>query len=107
MEEDLRKLSAFVAVHPPDFRSDGGDTILDALFWVYCENAGADCEVVQQGYAIWLLGFERHTKKLSAYGFLRLLRTFSVIISFLCLHSMNSAFNRSNDKVDRFVNSGS
>lgn len=52
MEGYLRKLSAYVAEHPPDFHSDGGDTILDALFWVYCENASADCKVVQQGYDV-------------------------------------------------------
>ena len=52
MEGYFRKLSAYVAEHPPDFHSDGGDTILDALFWVYCENASADCKVVQQGYDV-------------------------------------------------------
>ena len=50
MEEYLQKLSAYIAEHPPDSHSDGGDTILDALFWAYCESAGADNENVQQGY---------------------------------------------------------
>ena len=50
MEEYLQKLSAYIAEHPPDIHSDGGDTILDALFWAYCESAGADNENVQQGY---------------------------------------------------------
>lgn len=50
MEEYIRKLSAYVAEHPPNFHSDSGDTILDALFWAYCENAGADSEAVQRGY---------------------------------------------------------
>jgi len=50
MEEYLRKLSAYVAEHPPDIHSDGGDTILDALFWAYCESAGGDSERVQQAY---------------------------------------------------------
>ena len=50
MEEYLRKLSAYVAEHPPDIHSDDVHTILDALFWAYCESAGADNENVQQGY---------------------------------------------------------
>ena len=50
MEEYLRKLRAYVAEHPPDIHSDGENTILDTLFWVYCESAGADNETVQQGY---------------------------------------------------------
>ena len=50
MEEYLRKLSAYVAEHPPGIHSDGGDTILDALFWTYCESAGVDNENVQQEY---------------------------------------------------------
>jgi len=50
MEEYLRKLRASVAEHPPDIHSDGGDTILDALFWIYCESAGGDSEGVQQAY---------------------------------------------------------
>ena len=52
MEEYLRKLSAYVAEHPPNINSDDVHTILDALFWVYCESAGADNENVQQGYDI-------------------------------------------------------
>lgn len=50
MEEYLQNLSVCVAEHPPDIHSDGGDTILDALFWAYCESAGANNENVQQGY---------------------------------------------------------
>ena len=50
MEEYLQNLSVCVAEHPPDIHSDGGDTILDALFWAYCESAGADNENVQLGY---------------------------------------------------------
>ena len=50
MEEYLRKLSAYVAEHPPDMHSDDIHTILYALFWVYCESAGTDGENVQQGY---------------------------------------------------------
>ena len=50
MEEYLRKLSAYFAEHPPDIHSDDVHTILDALFWAYCESAGADNENVQQGY---------------------------------------------------------
>ena len=50
MEEYLQKLSAYIAEHPPDSHSDGGDTILDALFWAYCESAGGDSEGVQQAY---------------------------------------------------------
>ena len=50
MEEYLRKLSAYISEHPPDIHSDGGDTILDALFWAYCESTGGDNENVQQGY---------------------------------------------------------
>ena len=50
MEEYLQKLSAYIAEHPPDIHSDGGDTILDALFWTYCESAGGDSEGVQQAY---------------------------------------------------------
>ena len=50
MEEYLRKLSSYVAEHPPDIHSDDVHTILDALFWAYCESAGTDGENVQQGY---------------------------------------------------------
>ena len=50
MEEYLRKLSAYVAEHPPDIHSDDVHTILDALFWAYCETAGPVNENVQQGY---------------------------------------------------------
>ena len=50
MEEYLRKLSAYVVEHPPDIHSDDAHTILDALFWAYCESAGADDKNVQQGY---------------------------------------------------------
>ena len=50
MEEYLRKLSAYVAEHPPDIHSDDVHTILDALFWAYCEAAGGDSEIVQQAY---------------------------------------------------------
>jgi len=50
MEEYLRKLSTYVAEHPLDIHSDDVHTILDALFWAYCESAGADNENVQQGY---------------------------------------------------------
>ena len=35
MEEYLRKLSAYVAEHPPNINADDVHTILDALFWVY------------------------------------------------------------------------
>ena len=50
MEEYLRKLGTYVAEHPPDIHSDDVHTTLDALFWAYCESAGADNENVQQGY---------------------------------------------------------
>ena len=50
MEEYLRKLRAYVAEHPPDLHTNGEDTILDALFWTYCESAGGDSEGVQQAY---------------------------------------------------------
>jgi len=50
MKEYLQKLSAHIAEYPPDIHSDGGDTILDALFRAYCESAGTDNENVQQGY---------------------------------------------------------
>ena len=50
MEEYLRKLSTYVAEHPPDIHSDDVHTILDALFWAYCESAGGDSEGVQQAY---------------------------------------------------------
>ena len=50
MEEYLRKLSAYVAEHPPDMYSDDVHTILDALFWIYCESASGDSEGVQQAY---------------------------------------------------------
>ena len=50
MEEYLQNLSAYVAEHPPDIHSDDVQTILDALFWAYCESAGADNDNVQQGY---------------------------------------------------------
>jgi len=50
MEEYLRKLGTYVAEHPPDIHSDGGDTILDALFWIYFESASGDSEGVQQAY---------------------------------------------------------
>ena len=49
MEEYLRKLSAYAAEHPPDMHSDDIHTIFYALFWAYCESAGADNENVQQG----------------------------------------------------------
>lgn len=52
MEEYRQKLSAYVAEHPPDIQSDDVNTILDALFWAYCESAGADNENVQQRYDI-------------------------------------------------------
>lgn len=51
MEEYLQKLSTYVAEHPPDINSNDVNTILDALFWTYCESAGADSENVQPGYA--------------------------------------------------------
>lgn len=41
VEEYLRKLSAYVAEHPPDFHAEDADTILDALFWAYSETACA------------------------------------------------------------------
>ena len=50
MEEYLQKLSAYIAEHPLDIHSDDVHTILDALFWAYCESAGTDNETVQQGY---------------------------------------------------------
>ena len=50
MEEYLQKLSAYIAEHPPDIHSDDVHTILDALFWTYCETAGTDDENVQHGY---------------------------------------------------------
>ena len=50
MEEYLRKLSAYVAEHPPDIHSNDAHPILNALFRAYCESAGSDNENVQQGY---------------------------------------------------------
>ena len=50
MEEYLRKCSAYVSEHPLDMYSEDVHTILDALFWAYCEAAGTDNENVQQGY---------------------------------------------------------
>ena len=48
MEEFLRKLSAYVAEHPPNFHAEDADTILDALFWAYSETACADSQAVLQ-----------------------------------------------------------
>ena len=48
MEEFLRKLSAYIAKHPPALHSEDADTILDALFWVYSEAACADGQAVLQ-----------------------------------------------------------
>ena len=48
VEEYLRKLSAYVAEHPPDFHAKDADTILDALFWAYSETACADSQAVRQ-----------------------------------------------------------
>ena len=62
MEEYLRKLRAYVAEHPPDIHSDGVHTILDALFWSYCESAGTDNENVQQGYNT----LQQHLQRLPA-----------------------------------------
>ena len=48
MEEFLRKLSAYIAKHPPVLHSGDADTILDVLFWVYSEAACADGQAVRQ-----------------------------------------------------------
>ena len=48
MEEFLRKLSAYIAKHPPALHSEDADTILDALFWVYSEAVCADGQAVRQ-----------------------------------------------------------
>ena len=48
VEEFLRKLSAYIAEHPPVLHSDDADTILDALFWMYSEAACADGQAVLQ-----------------------------------------------------------
>ena len=48
MKEYLRKLSAYIAEHPPVLHSDDADTILDALFWAYSEAACADGQAVLQ-----------------------------------------------------------
>ena len=48
MEEFLRKLSAYIAKHPPVLHSGDADTILDVLFWAYSESAGADSKAVLQ-----------------------------------------------------------
>ena len=48
VEEFLRKLSIYIAEHPPVLQSEDADTILDALFWVYSEAACADGQVVRQ-----------------------------------------------------------
>ena len=48
MEEFLRKLSAYIAEHPPVLHSKNTDTILDALFWAYSEAACADGQAIQQ-----------------------------------------------------------
>ena len=48
MEEYLRKLSAYVAEHPPDFHAEDANSILDALFWAYSETACADSQAVRQ-----------------------------------------------------------
>lgn len=48
VEKYLRKLSAYVAEHPPDFHAEDANSILDALFWAYSETACADNQAVQQ-----------------------------------------------------------
>ena len=48
MEEFLRKLSGYIAKHPPVLHSGDVDTILDVLFWAYSESAGADSKAVLQ-----------------------------------------------------------
>ena len=48
VEKYLRKLSAYVAEHPPDFHAEDANSILDALFWAYSETACADSQAVQQ-----------------------------------------------------------
>ena len=48
MEKYLRKLSAYVAGHPPDFHAEDANSILDALFWAYSETACADSQAVRQ-----------------------------------------------------------
>lgn len=62
MEEYLQKLRIFITEHPPDIHSDDVHTILDALFWAYCETAGADNENVQQGYDT----LQQHLQRLPA-----------------------------------------
>ena len=48
MEELLRKLSAYIAEHPPVLHSEDADTILDVLFWAYSETSCADGQAVLQ-----------------------------------------------------------
>ena len=48
VKEYLRKLSAYIAEHPPALHSEDADSILDALFWVYSEAACADSQAVRQ-----------------------------------------------------------
>ena len=48
VEKYLRKLSAYVAEHPPDFHAEDANSILDALFWAYSETACADSQSVRQ-----------------------------------------------------------
>ena len=48
VEEFLRKLSAYIAEHPPVLHSEDADTILDALFWAYSEAACADGQAIQK-----------------------------------------------------------
>ena len=72
MEEYLRKLSAYVAEHPPDIHSDDVHTILDALFWAYCESSGADNENVQQGYDT----LQQHLQRLPSQDVNTIINTF-------------------------------
>ena len=48
VKEYFRKLSAYIAEHPPVLHSEDADTILDVLFWAYSETSCADGQAVLQ-----------------------------------------------------------
>ena len=48
VKEYFRKLSAYIAEHPPVLHSEDADTILDMLFWAYSETSCADGQAVLQ-----------------------------------------------------------
>lgn len=47
METFLKRLSAYVAEHPPDLQATDADSILEAIYWVYCESNSMDSDAIR------------------------------------------------------------